>query len=72
MFQRMNRVVYCRAQAQCELAPKTPPLGPPAGACRRPPPSRPRAAAPIALIFMGVNREAPSISVHCGRLVGLE
>lgn len=26
----------------------------------------------ISLIFMGVNREAPSISVHCGRLVGLE
>lgn len=26
----------------------------------------------ISLIFMGVNREAPSISAHCGRLVGLE
>lgn len=37
----------------------------------RPPRTRGRCSA-VSLIFMGVNREAPSISVLCGQLVGLE
>lgn len=53
---------------------KPPPLARPGAELAgppRPPAPRGRCSA-ISLIFMGVNREAPSISVLCGQLVGLE
>lgn len=53
---------------------KAPSASPARGRARRPgPPPAPRGrCSAISLIFMGVNREAPSISVLCGQLVGLE
>lgn len=52
---------------------KPPPLAWAGLSSQAPPPLAPSGrCSAISLIFMGVNREAPSISVHCGRLVGLE